>query len=69
VVLLVNLSPRLRVNGEQTLPSFFNGNRALSREMVSIELVLISLSIPLGFRSYDCCDFRLKGIPVKGPLR
>ena len=69
MVLLVNLLPRLRMNSEQALPSFFDGNRVLSREMVTVGLVLISLAISLRFRSQNSCNLRLKGIPEKVTLR
>ena len=69
MVLLVDFFPSLRVNSEQALPGFFNGNGVLGRETITIELVLTSSTVLLGFRSQDSCDFRLKGIPAEEPLK
>jgi hypothetical protein len=46
VVLVVDLSPCLRVNGEQALSGFFDGNRMLTRETIAIGLLWISLTVP-----------------------
>jgi hypothetical protein len=47
------------MNDEQALSGFFDGNRVLSCETVTIEFVL-TVSFRLG--RLDGCNFRLKGI-------
>ena len=65
VILMMNFLPRPRVNNEQALPGFFDRNRVLAREMVTVEFFLTSSAILLGFRGQDSCNFRIEGIPVK----
>lgn len=68
MILPVDFAPCFRVDSEQALPRFLDGDRMLSRKMIPIKLVLINLTIPLGLRSYGG-DLRLKGIPTKDPVR
>jgi hypothetical protein len=47
----MNFFPRLRMNSEQALSGFFDGNGVLSRETITIGIVLIDLTVLFRFRS------------------